>query len=258
VYDLNGKVAVVTGAGRPRGLGLAIARRLGQEGARVVLSDIGQLANLLNTNVRDLQEAGVEAASIVCDVTSADDVDRLVSGTVDTMGAVDIWVNNAGVIVTRLVVDTSVDEWDRCAQVIGKGTFLCSRRAVAEMIRAGRGGRIINISSISGKEGVPYWGAYTFAKFGVIGLTQTLAREVARHGITVNTVCPGVVETEMNDRLRQDLAAYERQLPTSNPIPLGRPAAPAEVAGLVAFLASSEASYMTAQAINFDGGMVSH
>jgi meso-butanediol dehydrogenase/(S,S)-butanediol dehydrogenase/diacetyl reductase len=258
VYSLAGKVAVVTGAGRSRGLGFAIARRLADEGAVVVLSDLPQLMPELAESVQMVAATGRQALAAACDVTAAADVEIMFQGVVDRFGRLDILVNNAGVIVTKLVVDTTDDDWERCVQVIGKGTFLCSRHAVRRMIDQGQGGRIINISSISGKEGNPYWGAYTFAKFGVVGFTQTLAREVARYGITVNAVCPGVVETDMNDQLRADLAVFRGAASGGTPIPLGRTAQPGEVAGLVAFLASSEAAYMTGQAINFDGGMVTH
>jgi NAD(P)-dependent dehydrogenase (short-subunit alcohol dehydrogenase family) len=257
---LPGKVAVVTGAAGARGMGFGIASRLAEAGAAVVLSDVATLAEETAQRVEALQAAGHTAAALACDVTSPAEVDRLVAETVATFGRLDILVNNAGVAVTKLVADTTPEDWDRCAAVIGRGTFLCSQAAVKVMIPQGDGGRIITISSISGKRGVPYFGAYTFAKMGIIGFTQTLAREVARYAITANAICPGVVETDMLDRIRADRAVYEGAPATTplQPIPLGRNTTPAEVGGLVVFLASAAADYITGQAINFDGGMVTH
>jgi NAD(P)-dependent dehydrogenase (short-subunit alcohol dehydrogenase family) len=257
---LAGKVAIVTGAGRARGMGFGIARRLAEAGASVVVSDVAALGEELGSRAEELRDGGHPAHALVCDVTRPSEVEGLVAQTIAAFGQLDILVNNAGVIVTKLVLDTTADDWDVCAAVIGKGTFLCSKAAVQAMVQRGTGGRIINISSISGKRGVPYFGAYTFAKMGVIGFTQTLAREVAPHAITVNAICPGVVETDMLDRIRADRAVYEGAPATTpmQPIPLGRNTTPAEVGGLVVFLASPAAAYMTGQAINFDGGMVTH
>jgi meso-butanediol dehydrogenase / (S,S)-butanediol dehydrogenase / diacetyl reductase len=257
---LAGKVAIVTGAGRARGMGFGIARRLAEAGASVVMSDVAALHEELGSRAQELRDHGHPTHALVCDVTNPGEVEGLVAQTIAAFGRLDILVNNAGVIVTKLVVDTTAEDWDVCAAVIGKGTFLCSKAAVQAMVQQGTGGRIINISSISGKRGVPYFAAYTFAKMGVIGFTQTLAREMAPHAITVNAICPGVVETDMLDRIRADRAVYEGAPATTpmQPIPLGRNTTPAEVGGLAVFLASPAAAYMTGQAINFDGGMVMH
>ena len=256
--ELRGKTALVTGAGRRRGLGFAIAARLGAEGARVVLSDLGSLAAELRDRVADLRARGAEASAVCADITSESEVDSLFAQTIEETGRLDVLVNNAGVIVTKLVTDTSRAEWQRCVDVMGLGTFLCAREAVKIMTRQGPGGRIVNISSISGKRGNPYFGAYTFAKFGIIGFTQTLAREVAHLGITVNAVCPGTVETDMIDEVRADRAVHGRPEvpPWAEPIPLDRLASAADVAAVVAFLASADADYLTGQALNVDGGRV--
>ena len=255
---LRGKTALVTGAGRRRGLGFAIAARLAADGARVVLSDLGTMAGELRDRVADLHARGGEAVAVCADITSEREVDSLFARTVDEAGRLDVLVNNAGVIVTKLVTDTSLAEWQRCADVMGLGTFLCAREAVKVMTRQGAGGRIVNISSISGKRGNPYFGAYTFAKFGIIGFTQTLAREVAHLGITVNAVCPGTVETDMIDEVLADRAVYGRPEvpPWAEPIPLDRLASAEDVAAVVAFLASADAAYLTGQALNVDGGRV--
>jgi len=258
--SLQGQTALVTGAGRRRGLGFAIAERLAGEGAHIVLTDLTAMDGELRAGAAALEARGARVTVVHADVTSEAEVDALFAETLGLFGRLDVVVNNAGVIVTKLVVDTTVEEWQRCAGVMGLGTFLCSRRAATIMIRQGHGGRIINISSISGKRGVPYFGAYTFAKFGVIGLTQTMARELAPWNITVNAICPGSVETDMMDRIRADRAIWGRTEvpPAAEPIPLGRPANPSDVAAVVVFLTSSEASYITGQAINVDGGRVMH
>ena len=255
---LRGKTALVTGAARRRGLGFAIAVRLAAEGARVVLSDLDGMAAELRDRVADLQAHGAKAVAVSADITSEREVDGLFGRTLEETGRLDVLVNNAGVIVTKLVTDTSRAEWQRCVDVMGLGTFLCAREAVKIMTRQGTGGRIVNISSISGKRGNPYFGAYTFAKFGIIGFTQTLAREVAHLGITVNAVCPGTVETDMIDEVRADRAVYGRPEvpPWGEPIPLGRLASADDVAAVVAFLASGDADYLTGQALNVDGGRV--
>jgi len=255
---LRGKTALITGAGRRRGLGFAIAARLAVEGARVVLSDLASMAVELRDRVADLQGRGAEAVAVSADITSEREVDGLFARTLAETGRLDVLVNNAGVIVTKLVTDTSSAEWQRCVDVMGLGTFLCAREAVKIMTRQGIGGRIVNISSISGKRGNPYFGAYTFAKFGIIGFTQTLAREVAHLGITVNAVCPGTVETDMIDEVRADRAVFGRPEvpPWAEPIPLDRLASADDVAAVVAFLASGDADYLTGQALNVDGGRV--
>jgi meso-butanediol dehydrogenase / (S,S)-butanediol dehydrogenase / diacetyl reductase len=257
---LRGKAALVTGAARRRGLGFAIATRLAAEGAQVVLSDLPALAAELQAGVAELVAQGRTAVAVCADITSERDVDALFAKALDAVGRLDVLVNNAGVIVTKLVADTTAAEWQRCNDVMGLGTFLCSKRAVEVMARQGAGGRIVNISSISGKRGNPYFGAYTFAKFGIIGLTQTLAAEVAHLGITVNAVCPGTVETDMIDQVRADRVAHGRPEvpPWAQPIPLGRLASAADIAAVVAFLASPEAGYVTGEAINVDGGRVMH
>jgi len=213
---------------------------------------------LLAEGVARIREQGGEAVALAADITSEAEVDTLFARAVEAVGHLDVVVNNAGVIVTKLVVDTSLAEWQRCLDVMGAGTFLCCRRAVEVMTRQGSGGRIVNISSISGKRGNPYFGAYTFAKFGVIGLTETLAREVAHLGITVNAVCPGTVETDMIDEVRRDRERHGRpEVPAwAEPIPLGRLASVEDVAAVVAFLASPDAAYLTGQAITVDGGRV--
>ena len=257
-HRLQGKTALVTAAGRRRGLGFAIAARLAADGARVVLSDLAARAGELEDGVARIRGEGGEAVALCADITSEPEVDALFARAVEGAGRLDVLVNNAGVIVTKLVVDTSLDEWRRCVEVMGAGTFLCCRRAVPMMARQGPGGRIVNISSISGKRGNPYFGAYTFAKFGVIGLTETLAREVAHLGITVNAVCPGTVETDMIDEVRRDRELHGRpDVPAwAEPIPLGRLASAEDVAAVVAFLASADADYLTGQAITVDGGRV--
>lgn len=258
------KIAVVTGAARKRGIGFATARRLASEGAAVVISDIPSLERQLGENAATLRAEDRRALALTCDVTVEEDVDHLIAATLEAFGAVDILVNNAGILYTRLVVDTTEAEWDRTCDVIGKGTFFCSRAAVRSMIARGRGGRIINIASISGKRGGPYVGAYAFAKFGVIGFTQALAREVACHGILVNAVCPGAVDTDLNQEFEREFTSHQGAgqiagtIASRHGIPLGRYATADEIAAVVVFLASDDAGYITGQSINVDGGVVTH
>jgi meso-butanediol dehydrogenase / (S,S)-butanediol dehydrogenase / diacetyl reductase len=249
--DLDGQVVIVTGGGR--GVGRGISERFLEAGAQVVVCSRRQPEKL------PASDEG-EAAFVACDVREPEAIERAVAEVAQRYGRLDVLVNNAGVIVTKLVADTTAAEWQRCNDVMGLGTFLCSKRAVEVMARQGAGGRIVNISSISGKRGNPYFGAYTFAKFGIIGLTQTLAAEVAHLGITVNAVCPGTVETDMIDQVRADRVAHGRPEvpPWAQPIPLGRLASAADIAAVVAFLASPEAGYVTGEAINVDGGRVMH
>lgn len=272
MQDLKGKVALVTGAGGKHGMGRAIARRLAQEGADVAINDIAarregatDWAGLPDVE-REIVAAGQRALSIVADVSVADDVDAMVSKTLDHFGRIDILVNNAGTHAGRdrvPVVDLEESEWDRIQSVNAKGTFLCSRAVARALISQGDGGRIINISSVSGRKGVARFAAYCASKFAVRGFTQALAQELGPHGITVNAICPGFIETERTadiaaamapDGADADQYLAEMRERGANNIPLGRVGYAKDVEGLAAFLASADSEFMTGLSLNVAGG----
>lgn len=271
MYDLSGQVALVTGAGGERGIGRAIARRLAQEGADVVVNDFadrpyaGAEWGGLPAVVAEVEALGRRAASVVADVGDARQVERMMADALAAMGRVDILVNNAGTLVggDRVpVAELEVDLWDAVQRVNIRGTFLCSRAAARHMLERGGGGRIINVSSVAGKRGSARYSAYNASKFAVIGFTQALAAELGPAGVTVNAVCPGLVATERLPPLAKaafpDLepAAAVRDFTAQAmaDIPLGRLADPADIAKATAFLASREAGYLTGIALTVAGG----
>ena len=276
---LSGKVAVVTGAGRVGGIGEAIARSLAAEGAKIVLSDIGrsferfpdyQVAarSEIDTIRADLVKKGSEAEVIFADVSKEDDVAVLVRRTVERFGRLDVMVNNAGIGLGLVpITELTVEAWRQNLDVMALGTMLGIRESARQMIRQGEGGAIINVASQAGKTGWPLLGAYCAAKFAIVGLTQVAAKELGRHNITVNSVCPGTVETPLLD-LRGGLwEAYSKlsgqsveELKKSilPQIPLGRFQKPQDVADLVRFLASAQGRYITGSAINTTGGQEMH
>ncbi len=276
---LSGKVAVVTGAGRVGGIGEAIARALAHEKAKIVLSDIGRsferfpdyqvAARSEIEKIRaDLRGGGAEAEIVFADVSKEADVEALVRGTVDRFGRLDVMVNNAGIGLGLVpITELTVEAWRQNLDVMALGTMLGIREAARQMIRQGEGGAIINVASQAGKTGWPLLGAYCAAKFAIVGLTQVAAKELGRHRITVNAVCPGTVETPLLD-LRGGLwEAYAKlsgqtvdQLKSSilPQIPLGRFQKPEDVADLVLFLASNQGRYITGSAINTSGGQEMH
>ncbi len=244
--EFAGKVAMVTGAGQ--GMGRAVAARLAAAGARVVVNDIS--AESAERTAKALSDAGHDATAVAGDVSRPDAVREMFRTAVDHYGALHVLVNNAGILYPTAVEDMDADEWDLVIAVNLRGTFLCSQAAIGPMREAGWG-RIVNFSSTAGKNVSTVGGAhYTAAKAGVLGFTRHLAKEVAAYGITVNAVCPGLIDTEMVrtviDPERAD--AYARGFPIER---LGEPG---EVAELVAFLASDRASYITGASLDINGG----
>jgi NAD(P)-dependent dehydrogenase (short-subunit alcohol dehydrogenase family) len=264
MYNLQEQVAIVTGAAS--GIGRAIALRLSREGAAVVAADLeGKAAEAL---VQEIVGQGSRGLAIEADVSMEKDVERIIQGTSKNFGQVDILVNNAGIGTTGLIINHTIDDWEKSMNVNLKGTFLCCRAAAKEMIPRKRG-RIVNISSIGGKEGEEFIGGYCASKFGVIGLTQVMAKELGRHRITVNAVCPGYIWTPMWEKMavwfKENFPALAGKSPeeifearVKSVTPLRRPQTGEDIASLVAFLVSEEAKNINGQSINVDGGARMH
>jgi meso-butanediol dehydrogenase/(S,S)-butanediol dehydrogenase/diacetyl reductase len=255
---LEKKVAVVTGGSR--GIGAAIAWRFAREGAAVVLAANETSVEAVAVAIR---EAGGRAASVVADVTVAADVARIYDLAEAEFGRVDISVQNAGVITIARIEDMTESEWDRIMAVNTKGVFLCCQAAIARIRKHGTGGRLINTASGQARQGFIFTPHYAASKFGVVGITQSLAKELAKEAITVNAFCPGIIETDMwayNDqawgKLLGSYAPGELMAEWVENIPMGRAGSGEDVAGLVAFLAGPDAGYITGQTINVDGGLI--
>ncbi len=245
---LAGKVALVTGGGR--GIGRAIVTALAAAGADVALTYRGSEAAAQALAQEVAAEHGVRTHAIQCDVRESPDIDRAFAEAKEALGAVAILVNNAGMTADTLVMRMSEEAWDDVLTTNLRGTFLASKAALRDMVRA-RGGRIINITSVVGVTGNAGQANYSAAKAGIIGFTRSLAQEVASRGITVNAVAPGFVLTDMTAGLTEEQKGAILQR-----IPMGRYGEAAEIASVVAFLASDAASYITGQVLNVDGGLV--
>ena len=246
IENLQGRTAIVTGAGQ--GMGAAIARALAARGANIVVNDLH--AESAERTVTELTSLGAQAISILGNVSNGGDVRQMVDRAIEHYGAVHILVNNAGVLRPTRVSDISEVEWDLVVDVNLKGTFLCSQAVLAPMKAAGWG-RIVNLSSTAGKNISTVGGAhYTAAKAGILGFTRHLAKEVAADGITVNAVCPGLIDTEM---VRATIDA-QRVEAYAKGFPIPRLGQPSEVAELIAFLASDRAAYITGASLDINGG----
>ena len=260
-YDLDGQVAIVTGAGR--GIGRAIALRLAQEGCRVTVADLdGETAAQVSA---EIQELGAQSLSLQVDVTRSEDVERMVRQTTARLGSLRIMVNNAGIGAIAPLLETDEKTWDALMNVNAKGVLFCSQAAARQMIAQGGGGRIINNASGAGKTAPGkdlFLGAYAASKHAVVALTKQMGLELSDHGILVNCVCAGIVDTPMWDLIDRETAARQGapvgsiKAQAVDRIPLGRIQQPDDVANLVAFLASADASYMTGQTYNVSGGLL--
>ncbi len=245
--DLTDKAAIVTGGAQ--GIGRAIAVRLARAGADVAIGDLPDQMPVAGEVVAEVEALGRRGLAAECDVTSVEQVNALVQGTKDAFGRIDILVNNAGILLDKGLTFMKDEEWRRVLAVCLDGVFHCMRAVSGEMRRQ-RSGKIINISSDAGIMGDVMRANYCAAKAGVIGLTKAAAREFAPQGICVNAVAPGMVDTAMIADLPQ-----ARKDGMMEQIPLKRFATPEDVAGLVCFLASEEADYITGQVISVDGGL---
>ena len=282
MYDLNGKVAIVTGAGGRHGIGRAISTRLAREGADVVVTDIPESVTAIRAEdradgweglpsvVKEIEDAGRQALGIFSDVSDSAQVDDMINQVLDRFGKIDILVNNAGSRPGRdrvPVVELEEDAFDEVMRVNVRGTYLCSRAVARHMVarsEAGNGGgKIIIISSGAGKRGIARYAVYCASKFALVGFTQALAQEMAAHKVNVNAICPGLVDTERVDFIAAALAAEgesaeeHRALMVqerSTRVPMGRIAQGGDIANMAAFLSSAESDYMTGLSISVSGG----
>ena len=265
-YDFSDEVVLVTGAAR--GLGRDIAVAFARDGARVAVNDMqtqvedvpyetGTAEDLAQT-VSEIEAAGAEALEVPADVRREQDVERMIATTVDRFGRIDVLVNNAGVYSGGPATELTEEQWDVVVDVDLKAPFLCSKHAARHMIEHGGGGRIVTISSTSALVGIPDQVNYQSAKHGVVGQIRTLALELAPHGITVNTICPTVVDTPMLDYLMGIGQAYFQEVArlcgASTVFPGLNNLEPRDVSHAVRWLASDAARYVTGIALPVDGG----
>lgn len=252
---LHGRRALVTGAGS--GIGLAIVRALAREGARIAVTDLNP--EVARTAAAEL---GDQARAFRLDVIDASETEQTFDAVASWLGGLDLVVANAGISTMNRVVDLREEEWDSNMAVNAKGVFLTNRAAVRRFLASGTQGVIVNIASLAGKIGAPLLAHYAASKFAVVGFTQSLAKEVAEHGIRVNAVCPGFVRTSMQERE----IAWEGQLRGMTPeavraeylsmTPLGRIEEPEDIAEVVVFLASDLSRFLTGESINATGGVL--
>lgn len=274
---LDGKVAIITGAGRMRGIGRAIAVDLARNGADVVVTAVGRPPDTFPDHERDAGWLGAESVAgevralgqkslaLDVDVTDPASVQQMADRTLAEFGRIDILVNNAGLALVagkQDLWDVSDEDWSREIDVNLNGVFHCCKAIARVFVEQKDGGRIVNISSLAGRAGQPQYGGYTPSKFAVVGLTQGLALELAPHNVTVNCIAPGSTDTDMMDGTfrrtgeRMGIPFEMVKMGVARFIPLGRQAEPSEIAAVVSYLASPAAAYITGQTINVDGGIV--
>ncbi|MBZ5753199.1 SDR family NAD(P)-dependent oxidoreductase [Metabacillus rhizolycopersici] len=248
MFQLNDRVAIVTGSGSKKGIGRTIALTLAKQGAAVVVADLN--ADGIQDTVNAIQEAGGKALGVELNVTSKESVDAMVEKVLEEYGRIDILVNNAGISQKVTVQDMTLEDMTRVFNVNMFGLFLCTQ-AVLETMKKQKFGRIVSLSSVSAKRGGGVFGGahYSASKAAVLGFSKNLAREVALNGITVNCVAPGLVNTDIWKSLPEEVANN-----VIAGIPAGRPGETEEIAAAIAFLASEESSYITGEEIDINGG----
>src|SRR3954463_4280268 len=254
------RVALVTGAAR--GIGRSIALLLATDGLDVAVSDLPVMADELHTVSEEVEKTGRRSLAVLADVTSAEQVDGMVQAVAENFGHLDVMVANAGIAQVKPLLEVTPEDWDRVMAVNARGVLLSYQAAARQMIRQGRGGKIIGAASIAAHKGFPLLSHYSAAKFAVRGLTQAAAQEWAAHGITVNAYCPGIVGTAMWELIDEKLAEHmglqkgEAIAQFSELITLGRVETPEDVAKFVSYLASGDSDYMTGQSVMIDGGVL--
>ena len=281
--ELEGKVALVTGAGGMRGVGRATALKLARQGADIVLTDVHrEVGDLPPAEVRtewrgidsvaeEVGQLGRRCLPVYCDLGHIDQIEQMVSQAMDYFGRIDILVNNARAIIGRdkvPVTELAPEVWDHFLAINTTAVFLCTQFVGREMVRQGNGGRIINIASNAGKQASAMGAAYSASKFAVLGLTQASALDLAQYNITVNAVCPGPIDSGRLSYWERDraqdrgisLEEFRGQIveEAGQRTPLGRVAEAEDVANMVAFLASDDASFITGQSYNVNGGLLFH
>ncbi|MDO5112088.1 MAG: SDR family NAD(P)-dependent oxidoreductase [Clostridia bacterium] len=248
MLDFNGQVVIVTGAGSPKGIGRTIAQTFARQGAQVVICDINQAG--LDANVAEMEAMGYKVCGLSANLTDKASVDALIGDVMARFGRIDVLVNNAGVSQKVTVADMTLDDIKRVFNVNMFGLFLITQ-AVCEVMKQQRYGRIVHLSSVSGKRGGGVFGGahYSASKAAVLGFSKNLAREVSQYGITTNCVCPGLINTDIWKSMPKEQADA-----VIAGIPMGRPGETQEVADTIVFLASREASYITGEEIDINGG----
>lgn len=245
---LSGKVALITGS--VRGIGKAIALELANHGAKIVINDILP-KNEIDKTLEEIRKSGDQAIGIRADITIFKEVESMVKEIINKFGKIDILVNNAGIIRDSLLIRMKEEDWDAVININLKGTFNCSKTVAKYMMRQKSGGKIVNISSVIGLVGNIGQANYAASKAGIIGLTKSIAKELALRNINVNAIAPGFIETDMTKRLSEKVIKDLQQQ-----IPLKRLGTVKDIAKVVYFLVSDNANYITGQVINVDGGMV--
>ncbi|MQY81486.1 MAG: glucose 1-dehydrogenase [Dehalococcoidia bacterium] len=252
---LRGKVAIVTGGAR--GIGESIAEGFAREGANIVIGDL--LFEAAQELAEKLNSSGARAIAVRTDVTKKSDVDNLIATTMKEFGSIDILVNAAGITQDKWVVEVEEADWDRILEVNAKSVYLTTKAVMPHMMAA-RYGKIVNISSRSGKEGMPGLSHYAASKFAIIGFTQGVAKELAQYDINVNAVCPGILRTDMWEKIldarsaRMGLPREEVWSRAMETIPLKRPQVPEDITNVVLFLSSDVSRNITGEAVSVNGG----
>jgi meso-butanediol dehydrogenase / (S,S)-butanediol dehydrogenase / diacetyl reductase len=250
------RVAVVTGGGR--GAGRSIAQRLAEDGFDIAVGDVDEKSARLAAN-EIAESTGRRATGLTLNVANCESVDAFAAAVVAALGTIDVLVNNAGVISIAPISAITEAEWNRVIDINLKGVFLCSKTMMPELTKRGWG-RVVNISSDVGKRGEANLAHYCASKFGVVGITQAIAMEVAKTGVTVNAICPAIMNTDMMKQIAKEAAALSGADATqtyahlADVVPLGRATEPSDIANVVSFLCSEDAAFLTGQSLNVTGG----
>lgn len=248
MFDFNDQVVVVTGSGSPKGIGRTIALEFAAQGAKVVVADMNEEG--IENTVKEIEKRSGTAMGVTLNVTDKESNDRMVAAVLNKWGRLDVLVNNAGISQKVTVEDMTLEDMRRIFEVNVYGLIMCTQSCMKPMRKAGYG-RIVNLSSVSAKRGGGVFGGahYSAAKAAVLGFSKNLSREISAEGVTINSVCPGLINTEIWKSLSKEDADK-----VIAGIPMGRPGETSEVAAAIIFLASKEASYITGEEIDINGG----